>query len=623
MRQVYGCKYAECSVRCISLCRLTHVSNTFYHASPSASTNPYISLTMSAVRSRVATRACCRQLTVRHVWANLNALAAHITSSNKHSRQQHINTNHQHTATPHNPNKALSTVPAGWSVRIGIEVHAQIIANTKLFSAASASTHTSHSSPPPNTHVSTIDYALPGVLPSLNWHCVQQAVATGLAVGGNVATMMQFDRKHYFYPDTPSNYQITQHHHPVITGGAIHLHDANDTVVRIVQIQLEQDSGKNVHDIDRQHTYIDYNRANCALMEIVSAPDMYSAESAVLYVRTLAALLQRIGVCTGRMESGALRCDVNVSVHKLDGSVNSDRVEVKNLNSLRSVHRAIQYETDRQIGVLEGGGSGVVQRETRTFDVVGNRTVLLRTKEQLLDYRFMPEPDIPLVYIPQHAVEYVRRTMPELPDALMNRLMSEYGLTQTVSAILVDEPQAAEYFEAVVRYSTSTDSQRRRNPVKVANWIVNDMFGRLHKLASELNVDDDQSESLMSVNTVSAGQLAELIDLVDNDSISSKHSKQLLDMLMDDTHDSTNVSVKQVAIQHNYIQVSDTAQIEQYVDTVLQQRSADVSDYIRTRNKRMIGLFVGEAVKLSDGKANARLVSQILVRRLDELSRKQ
>ena len=542
------------------------------------------------------------------------------------AQQRYQSTHTRKFVAPHNPNKQHSTIPDGWAIKIGIEVHAQILTQHKLFSSSQTGLYSNINTIPPNTNVSYIDIGYPGVLPQLNYSCLNQCIATGTALHCNIHHNTNFDRKHYFYPDIPCNYQITQQYQPICTDGHLLLNDGRSTRIDITRIQLEQDSGKNIHDLSKDYTYIDYNRANCALMEIVTTPCIYTAETAVQYVRQLSQLLQHINTCSGRMEDGALRCDVNVSVHSKDGKYNSERVEIKNLNSLRSLHRAIQYETNRQIELYHSNQH--VSRETRTYDVINNKTILLRSKEQLLDYRFMNEPDIPPIYIQQHVVQSIQNNLPVLPEQLLDELMDRYQLLQPNALILINELGAAQYFRAVVNYDVTANQCSdtiQRNPVRSANWIINELFGRLRKLADTTNVAtrdeyNTNNNTLMSYNNVTVKQMAELIDLIESDQISSKHSKLLLDELVDNSQKQcNNVSVPQLAEQYNYIQISDMVQLQQYVDTVFQQHSNDISDYLNTQNPRMIGLFVGNTVKLSNGKANAKLVHQIVVNQLNKL----
>lgn len=414
-----------------------------------------------------------------------------------------------------------------WQICIGLEVHAQILTKSKLFSASSASI-----SVQPNTHVSLIDAAYPGTLPVLNEKCVHQAMRTAFALNSTVQKRSIFERKHYYYCDLPQGYQITQQRAPIAVGGEI-------TQVRINRIQLEQDSGKSNHDLKPNDTMVDLNRAGTALMEIVMEPDIRSAAQAGNVLRKLQHLLVHIGTCDGQMEDGSMRCDLNVSVRPMDQQDTfGERVEIKNMNSIRNLVRAAEYEAARQIECLESGQS--IYPETRTFDAVSGTTKRMRRKESAKDYRFFPEPDLPPLCLEDSLIEQLKQTLPELPDAQVERLQQMYDLTQYESNVLVQDQGAVAYFEQIAKDPT------RPNKV-VANWVMNDLFGLLKATNTSIRS-----------SPVGSKRLGQLIDLVVAKKISGKIAKEVLEkMYYEDERDANDI-VQAMGL----LQISDPAEIE-------------------------------------------------------------
>ena len=386
-----------------------------------------------------------------------------------------------------------------WQIQIGLEIHAQILCKTKLFSNASCNKLETQ----PNTRVDLFDAALPGSLPVLNQECVTQTIRTGIALQSTIQNQSFFERKHYYYCDMPTGYQITQQRGPLATGGHITL---ENTTVRINRIQLEQDSGKSIHDLIPDSTLIDLNRAGSALMEIVCEPDITTPEEAGEVIKTLQGLLRHVGTCDGQMEDGSMRCDLNVSVKKVGKDVEmGERVEIKNMNSIRNVVRAATYEGKRQVEALENGD--IIEQETRTYDAVSGKTRRMRKKESAADYRFFPEPDLPPLSLSKEYIQHIIDTMPELPQETEIRLQNTYGLTSYETTILLAEMGAVDYYEAMIHGTT-------RSPKLVINWLLNDLFGllRLNNIP-------------LRNSPVSSDRLGELLDLIEDSTISGKIAK--------------------------------------------------------------------------------------------------
>lgn len=470
-----------------------------------------------------------------------------------------------------------------WEVVIGLEVHAQVTAKAKLFSGAATDFGAE-----PNTQVSTVDAAFPGMLPVINRHVVEQAVRTGLGLDAEINLYSVFDRKNYFYPDLPAGYQISQYQQPVVGKGRVVLDmpDGSTRTVGITRLHLEQDAGKSLHDQHPTLTYVDLNRAGIGLMEIVSEPDLRSAEEAGLYLRKLRSILRYLGTCDGNMEEGSLRCDCNVSVRR-PGEPYGTRCEIKNLNSVRFVMQAIDYEARRQIELIEAGGT--VEQQTRLYDSGSGVTRPMRSKEHAHDYRYFPDPDLLPLELDPEWVDRLRTELPELPDAKKSRYVAELGLRPEDADVLVAERAAAEYFEKVAA---------GRDPKAAANWVMGDLFGALNRLG--LGIED---------SPVSPESLGELIDLIAQDTISGRIAKDVFAEMLE-TGDAPGAIVEKKGLR----QVSDTGAIEAAVDAALAAHPAQVAQY--ATNPKVLGFFVGQVMKATQGKANPALVNEMLKKKL-------
>jgi aspartyl-tRNA(Asn)/glutamyl-tRNA(Gln) amidotransferase subunit B len=471
-----------------------------------------------------------------------------------------------------------------WETVIGLEVHAQVVSKAKLFSGAATDFGAE-----PNTQVSPVDAAFPGMLPVINRFCVEQAVKTGLGLAAEINLASVFERKNYFYPDLPAGYQISQYQQPVVGHGRVSLDMPDGTVreIGITRLHLEQDAGKSLHDQHPTLTYVDLNRAGVALMEIVSEPDLRSSEEAGLYLHKLRSILRYLGTCDGNMEEGSLRCDCNVSVRR-PGEPMGTRCEIKNVNSIRYVMQAIEYEARRQIDILEEGGR--VEQQTRLFDAGRGITRPMRSKEEAHDYRYFPDPDLlPLVLDPTW-VDRLRADLPELPDARKARFVSEYGLSADDAGVLIAEKEIALYFERVAR---------GRDPKTAANWVMGDLFGALNRLG----IGIDQSP-------VSAEQLGALIDLITDGTISGRLAKDVFTEMVASGADPTAI-VEAKGLR----QVTDSAAIKAAIDAVLAAQADKVAEYRAGRDK-LYGFFVGQVMRATQGKANPALVNQLLKEKL-------
>ncbi|HEX3882234.1 MAG TPA: Asp-tRNA(Asn)/Glu-tRNA(Gln) amidotransferase subunit GatB [Stellaceae bacterium] len=470
-----------------------------------------------------------------------------------------------------------------WEVVIGLEVHAQVTAEAKLFSGAATAFGAE-----PNTHVSPVDAAFPGMLPVINRHCVEQAVKTGLGLDAEINLTSVFARKNYFYPDLPAGYQISQYEQPVVGHGRVRLDmpDGSTRDIGITRLHLEQDAGKSLHDQHPRDTYIDLNRAGTALMEIVSEPDLRSAEEAGIYLRKLRSILRYLGTCDGNMEEGSLRCDCNVSVRK-PGDKLGTRCEIKNLNSVRFAIQAIEVEARRQVELIEDGGA--VTQETRLFDTARNMTRKMRSKENDFDYRYFPDPDLLPLVLDKDWVARLKAGMPELPDAKQARFVGEYGLSPEDAAVLVAERATAEYFEAVAD---------GRDAKSAAHWVMGDLFGALHKVG--FGIEE---------SPVDAGQLGALIDLIADGTISGRIAKDVFAEMVDSGKDPGAI-VEAKGLR----QVTDTGAIEAAVDAALAANPGQVAQY--AANPKVLGFFVGQVMKATQGKANPALVNELLRKKL-------
>ncbi len=469
-----------------------------------------------------------------------------------------------------------------WEVVIGLEVHAQVASNAKLFSGAST-----EFGGEPNSHVSLVDAAMPGMLPVINEACVAQAVRTGLGLNARINLVSVFDRKNYFYPDLPQGYQISQYKQPIVGEGAVEIDvDGATLKVGIERLHLEQDAGKSIHDQHPEHSYVDLNRAGVALMEIVSKPDLRSARQAQAYVSKLRAILRYLGTSDADMEKGNLRADVNVSVRR-PGAKLGTRCEIKNVNSIRFIGQAIDYEARRQIDILENGG--VVEQETRLFDSARGVTRSMRTKEEAHDYRYFPDPDLLPLELTQAYVDDLKARLPELPDAKRQRFMRDYKLSAYDAGVLTAEKESADFFEAVAE---------GRDGKTAANWVVNELFGRLNKEGLDV-----------TASPVSATQLGAIIDLITSGAISGKIAKDLFEIVWAEGGDPADIVEKR-----GLRQVTDTGAIEQAVDAVI-AANPDKVEQVKAK-PAALGWFVGQVMKATGGKANPQAVNAILKKKL-------
>ena len=481
-----------------------------------------------------------------------------------------------------------------WEIVMGLEIHAQVASKAKLFSGAAVGFGAG-----PNEQVSLVDAGFPGMLPTLNKFCVEQAVRTGLGLNARINTFSQFDRKNYFYPDLPTGYQISQLYHPIVGEGVVEVEaeDGGFFNVGIERLHLEQDAGKLIHDLSPTESYVDLNRSGTALMEIVSRPDLRSPEEAVAYVKKIRTILIYLGTCDGDMEKGNLRADVNVSVCRAGGydkfkatgdfSHLGTRCEIKNVNSFRFISQAIQYEARRQIEILEDGGS--IVQETRLFDPVKGETRSMRSKEEAHDYRYFPDPDLLPLEIEQAWIDEIKASLPELPDEKRKRLMSQYGLSQYDAVVLISEQAKADYFEAAAK---------GRDAKLVANWVTNELSARL---AAD-HLDFDQSP-------VPAAHVAELVQLIEDGTISSKIAKEVFDHVWNGQG-----SPSEVVEKHGLKQVTDTGAIEKAIDEII-AANPDKAEAVKDK-PQALGWFVGQVMKATGGKANPAAVNEILKAKL-------
>lgn len=477
------------------------------------------------------------------------------------------------------PEQLLKGATGDWEIIVGMEIHAHVTSNAKLFSGASTEFGGA-----PNSHVSLVDAAMPGMLPVINRECVAQAVRTGVGLKARINLKSRFDRKNYFYPDLPQGYQISQFQEPVVGEGSVLVEpdEGEPFEVGIERLHLEQDAGKSIHDQDPTLSLIDLNRSGVALMEIVSKPDIRSAEEAKAFLVKIRMILRYLGTCDGDMEKGSLRADVNVSVRR-PGEPLGTRCEIKNVNSIRFVGQAIQHEARRQIDLVEDGGT--VSQETRLFDPVNGQTRSMRSKEEAHDYRYFPDPDLLPLEIEQSFVDQIAKTLPELPDARKARLIAEYGLSTADTSVLVAEKETADYFEAVAV---------GREGRLAANWVINELGGQLNRHG--LTISD---------SPVAAEQLGSLLDLITAKTISGRIAKQLFEIVWSEGGDPA-----EIAEQRGLQQVTDTGAIESLVDEVIAANRDKAEQALEKPN--LIGWFVGQVMKASQGKANPQAVNELL-----------
>jgi len=471
-----------------------------------------------------------------------------------------------------------------WEMVIGLEVHAQVISEAKLFSGASATFGGA-----PNSKVSLVDAAFPGMLPVINGVCIEQAVRTGLGLKAKINDYSVFDRKNYFYADLPAGYQISQYKQPIVGEGEVVLDmpDGTSRKVGIERLHLEQDAGKSLHDQDPSLSYVDLNRAGVALMEIVSKPDLRTPEEAGAYLRKLRSILRYLGTCDGNMEEGSMRADVNVSVRK-SGAPFGTRCEIKNVNSVRFVMHAIEVEAKRQVEILEAGGK--IDQETRLYDPNKGETRSMRSKEDAHDYRYFPDPDLLPLVLPAGFVDGLKKSLPELPDEKKARFVSEYGLPPYDAMVLVGEKASADFYEAVAK---------GRDAKQAANWVMGDLFGLLNKAGKDI-----------AASPVNPKALGGLIDLIADGTLSGRLAKDVFAFMFE-----SGKSAAEIVAEKGLKQVSDTGALEAAVDAVLAKETDKVAEY-KSGKVKLLGYFMGQVMKATGGKANPGAVQDIIKNKL-------
>jgi len=486
------------------------------------------------------------------------------------------------------PSKTIKGMTGDWEVVVGMEVHAQVSSRAKLFSGAAT-----EFGGEPNSHVSLVDAAMPGMLPVINKECVAQAIRTGLGLKAQINLKSVFDRKNYFYPDLPQGYQISQYKSPIVGEGIVDvdLPDGESVKVGIERLHLEQDAGKSLHDQNPTMSYVDLNRSGVALMEIVSKPDLRSSAEAMAYLSKLRAILRYLGTCDGDMEKGSLRADVNVSVRK-PGDPLGTRCEIKNVNSIRFVGQAVEVEARRQIEILEDGGA--IDQETRLYDPNKNETRSMRSKEEAHDYRYFPDPDLLPLEFSQGFVDELKTKLPELPDEKKARFMGEFGLSPYDASVLVAEKESAEFFENVAKKPDGGMHDAKM----AANWVINELFGRLNKEGRDV-----------ASSPVSAQQLGAILGLMADGTISGKIAKDLFEIVWTEGGDP-----RAIVEARGMKQVTDLGAIEKVVDEII---AANPDKVVQAKAKpQLIGWFVGQAMKSSGGKANPQAVNDLIKRKL-------
>lgn len=490
--------------------------------------------------------------------------------------------------------KVISGAKHDWELVIGMEVHAQVSSNAKLFSGASTKFGAE-----PNSNVAFVDAAMPGMLPVINEYCIEQAVRTGLGLKADINLTSAFDRKNYFYPDLPQGYQISQLYHPIVGEGEVlvELGDGTARNVRVERIHMEQDAGKSIHDMDPNMSFVDLNRTGVCLMEIVSRPDIRGPEEAAAYIAKLRQIMQYLGTCDGNMQNGNLRADVNVSIclpgqyekyqETQDFGHLGTRCEIKNMNSMRFIQQAIEVEARRQIAIVEGGGK--VEQETRLYDPDKGETRSMRSKEEAHDYRYFPDPDLLPLEIEQAWVDDIAASLPELPDEKKARFIADFGLSDYDASVLTADVESASYFEATAK---------GRNGKLAANWVINELFGRLKK-----------EEHSISESPVSPAQLGGIIDLIASDAISGKIAKDLFEIVYTEGGDPADI-----VEARGMKQVTDTGAIEAALDEIIAANPAQVEK--AKVNPKLAGWFVGQVMKATGGKANPKAVNQLVAQKL-------
>ena len=471
-----------------------------------------------------------------------------------------------------------------WETVIGIEIHAQVNSKSKLFSSSSTNFGSA-----PNTQVSLVDAAMPGMLPVINKFCIEQAVKSGLGLNAKINKRSIFDRKNYFYQDLPQGYQISQFKDPIVGEGSVEIEiEGVSKTIGIERLHLEQDAGKSLHDQDPNLTFVDLNRSGIALMEIVSKPDMSSPDEAIAYVRKVRSILRYLDTCDGNMEQGSLRADVNVSVRKNNEELGT-RCEIKNLNSFKHIGAAINFEVDRQIKIIESGE--LVKQETRLYEVASNKTRSMRSKEDAHDYRYFPDPDLLPLQLETEWIEEIKKSLPELPDEKKSRFIKTYAISEYDAEVLTSDRKISEFFEEVTT---------NRSPKLSVSWVASELFAILNKL----NIGIENSP-------VSSEQLGELIDEIEKGTVSNRAAKEVFEEMCN-----SEKSVKDIINEKGLVQISDISEIETFIDKVLANNPENVKKYKNGKTK-LLGFFIGEVMKATKGKANPGLLNQIVKKKLD------
>ena len=480
----------------------------------------------------------------------------------------------------------MNNLIKGWEVVIGLEVHAQISSNSKLFSKSPT-----HFGAEPNTQVSFFDAAMPGMLPVLNQFCIDQAIKSGIGIDGHINKISKFDRKNYFYPDLPSGYQISQLYHPIVSDGKINitLPNGEKKIIAVERIHIEQDAGKSIHNLSNDLSYIDLNRSGIALMEIVSKPDMSSSTEAMLYIKKLRMILKYVKTCDCNMEKGNLRVDANISIRKPNAPLGT-RTEIKNINSIRFVGQAIDYEVERQIQIIEAGEE--VIQETRLFDSTDGTTKPMRSKENAADYRYFQDPDLKPVVLSNEKIDSIRQTVPELPDAKKERFVHEYGMNEYNADILTETQETADLFEQAAKASKFHNEESGK---QIANWIIGDLFGFLNKESKSM---DDLEFPIEHIS--------ELVDLIIEETISNSIAKTVFAKMLE-TFENPKAIVQNLGL----VQIQDNDIIKNIVTEVLEKNKAQVEEY-QNGKIQMFGFFVGETMKALKGKGNPKIINDIL-----------
>lgn len=476
-----------------------------------------------------------------------------------------------------------------YEMNIGLEIHCQVISDAKLFSASSTKFGGS-----PNTHVSFLDSGFPGQLPVINKYCIEQAIKTGLGLNATINKRSVFDRKHYFYADLPTGYQITQQFHPIVSDGWLEISDdeGNPKKIRIEKLHVEQDAGKLTHDLSPTKSMVDFNRAGVALMEIVSKPDIASPFEAGEYIKKMRSLVRYLGTCDGNMDEGSMRCDINISLREKGSDKLGTRTETKNVNSVRFAMQAIEYEAQRQADLLDAGEE--ISQETRLFDASTGTTRTMRSKENAIDYRYFPDPDIMPLILEEGLVERIKANMPELPDVKKKRFMEEYNLSNYDADVLTSEKAISEYFEKAV------GEEKKRDGKIISNWMQSELFAILNKEAKDI-----------TESPIKAEELGELIDLIKDGTISGKIAKDVFKLM----YEGDEKSAKKIVEEKGWKQVSDTSAIEKVVDDLIANSPDNVAAY-KAGKVQLFGWFVGQTLKAMKGQANPQIVNEILKKKL-------